>query len=46
MVSYMCLRSKIWEHNFFHNVMCWRLRENCDKYSGADKNSTQVHNEQ
>ena len=26
--------------------MCWRLIENCGKYSGADKNSTQVRNEQ
>ena len=26
--------------------MCCRLIENCDKYSGADKNTTQVRNEQ
>ena len=26
--------------------MYWRLIENCGKYSGADKNSTQVLNEQ
>ena len=26
--------------------MCWRLIENCGKYSGAFKNSMQVRNEQ
>ena len=26
--------------------MCWRLTENCDKYLGADQNSTQGRNEQ